>query len=373
MEFVGTGSLARLGEVLAHFGAQRVLLVSGQGSWSASGAEAAVMPLLDGIETRRFCAFDVNPKLEQARAGLALHDALAPDVVLAVGGGSVIDMAKIVAFLAAQPRDQIAAIVRGGGERSGDPVPLIAVPTTAGSGSEATRFAVVHVDGEKFSLADPRIRPRVAIVDPVLSASAPRYLAACAALDALAQATESLWAVGATEESRGHAERALELGLPAALPAVVDRDPDAMARMAHASHLAGKAIDVSRTTAAHAFSYPITARHGLAHGHAVALTLGHFMVINAEADAARLRGSGGRAHRETVFERLCTLYGREDARGCRERWTGLVAALGLETDPSRLGIRSERDRRYIVSNVNLERLGNNPVIPNEREIARLFT
>lgn len=372
MEFVGSGSVGRLGEVLTRFGARRVLLVTGRGSWTSSGAASAVMPFLDGIETRRFSAFDVNPKLEQARAGLALHDAIAPDVVLAVGGGSVIDMAKAITFLAAQARDQAEVIVRGGGERSGQPVPLVAVPTTAGTGSEATHFAVVYIGDDKFSLADPRVRPAAAIVDAGLIGSAPRRVAACAALDALAQATESLWAVASTEESRRHAEQALAIGLPAAVTAVVERDPAAIEAMARASNLAGKAIDISKTTAAHAFSYPITARHAVPHGHAVALTLGHFMVINAEADAARLNGAGGEAHREAVFERLCALYGRDHARGCRERWTDLVGALGLETDPARLGIRSAEDRRRIVSNVNLERLGNNPITPNDDEIARLF-
>jgi alcohol dehydrogenase len=147
------------------------------------------------------------------------------------------------------------------------------VPTTAGTGSEVTRFATFYHDGRKVSLDADEVRPDVAIVDPALTDGCPPWLTWCCALDALAHAVESFWSTRATPRSREFAARALEALVPVlaaggTIPATAGRDA-----LSRAATLAGRAIDITRTTAAHAFAYPLTARLGVPHGHACALHL----------------------------------------------------------------------------------------------------
>ncbi len=131
-EWVGAGSLERLPEILAGHQATRVLLVTGKASFAGSGAQGALDRYLAGIEVRRFCDFRVNPRVEDVRRGVEVLRDCTPDVVVAVGGGSAMDMAKLLNVLGAQAADPLE-IVEGGEpiERGG--VPLVAIPTTAGS------------------------------------------------------------------------------------------------------------------------------------------------------------------------------------------------------------------------------------------------
>jgi alcohol dehydrogenase class IV len=355
----GAGAVHGLAAILAATGARRVLLVTGKRSFAASGAERALAGVLAGIATARFHEFGSNPALEEVERGVALWRRVRPDLVVAVGGGSVIDVAKAVNALGAQtasPRDVLAR-----GLHAGSPgCPLVAVPTTAGTGSEATHFATVYVDGAKHSLADACLRPAWAIVDPDLSSTLSPRLTAVTGLDALCQAIESWWAVGASPESQAFAAGALSCLWPAIVTAV--RSPDAAARaaMARGAYLAGRAIDRSKTTAAHALSYALTTRFGIAHGHAVALTLGRFFEVNARARTLGVADPRGIAYVESTLAALCRMLGEPDAAAVARAWPTLLESLGLETDLHSLGVGAG-DVEQLADAVNAERLGNHPV------------
>jgi alcohol dehydrogenase class IV len=285
-----------------------------------------------------------------------------PDLVLGVGGGSALDTAKLLcAFAGLTDPAKLAAAVRAGDRITGRDARLVLVPTTSGSGSEATHFAVVYLGEEKFSVAGDPLRPDVAILDPALSLSGSAYQRATSGIDAVAQAIESLWAVGATDRSRRWARHALRLLLPA-IESYVNQPTAAAARaMAIGSHLAGRAIDISKTTAAHALSYAITKRYGVSHGHAVALTLGGFIEAHAEPPAGSMQpGVDPSAHRRAIAEILHRL-GAADGAGARERFQALLARLGLAPRLSQAGVTTVESRRALVRAVNAERLGNNPV------------
>jgi len=357
--YFGAGALRRLPEILASNRARRVLLVTGRSSFAESGAERALAPLLAGVEVARFHDFGSNPVLEEVERGASLWRRLRPDVVVAVGGGSVIDVAKAVNVLGAQessPREVLAHGLRSPSAGS----PLVAVPTTAGTGSEATHFATVYADGAKHSLAHDCLRPACAIVDPDLSSTLPPRLTAVTGLDALCQAIESYWAVGASPESQGFASDAVSFLWPAIATAVHAPDAAARAAMARGAYLAGRAIDCSKTTAAHALSYALTTRFGVAHGHAVALTLGRFFELNARARTLGVRDPRGVGYVERTLAALCTMLGEPDATAVARRWSALLESLGLETDLRRLGV-SPGDLDALVDAVNAERLGNHPV------------
>lgn len=252
-EYIGEGSIARVADIVRETGVHKVFLVAGSKSFASSGAEATLMPLFSGIEVTRFDDLSALPTQEDVEKGIALYRAQGPDLVVAVGGGHVMDIAKAVNFMAGKK-------------------PLVAIPTTAGSGAESTPFAVVYKDGVKTSLEDATMLPTYAIVDPQLGQSVSRETSLASGLDALCQAIESLWARGATEESRGYAAEALALVWPNLVRAVAG-DAQARAALMQGAHLAGKAIAISKTTACHALSYGLTSRFGVPHGLAVAYTM----------------------------------------------------------------------------------------------------
>lgn len=242
------------------------------GDLVAGLAEAAGDPLLviDDVAP--------NPDYALLRAQSARFAGLrkSVEVIVAVGGGSVIDSAKV--FAAA---DGDFGIVQrylerneGGGELSA--VPIIAVPTTAGTGSEVTCWATVWDEdaGRKFSLARPGLYPEAAIVDPVLMLGKPRGLTVSTGLDALSHALESIWNVNANPVSACFAVAAARAILDC-LPIVVDnpKNIDLRARVAEAALFAGLAISNTKTALAHNLSYPITLAYGVPHGIACSFTL----------------------------------------------------------------------------------------------------
>jgi alcohol dehydrogenase class IV len=367
--FVGPGCLAEIGPILAQLMPRKLLLVTGGTSYVRSGASDVVEAAVAGRDVVHLAGITVNPKLDEIRRGLSVWSAERPSAVVAVGGGSVLDVAKLVGLLGPNaPGWDGSPCLVGTSEWRG--TPLIAIPTTAGSGAEATCFATYYAGGEKRSLAHPLLRPSHAIVDSRLTASLPPHVAAATGLDALAQAIESLWAIGATPDSTSLAEAALRLVLPCLGDLVRAPTPMLRERMARGANLAGQAINISRTTAAHALSYALTAELNLPHGHAVALVLPAVVRINARPgrrDVADPRGAG---HLAAVIERILGILGcrdGEEAAGFLERQT---AALGLATTIGRAPVGTTAIG--LAGRVNAERLNNNPVAISPREIAEIY-
>lgn len=322
-EHIGPGALVKIADIVRELGARNVFLVAGKRSFAASGAEEVLMPLLSATTVTRLDDLGALPTAGDVEKGIALYRKAAPDMVVAVGGGHVMDIAKAVNFLT---------------ERK----PLVAIPTTAGSGAEATPFAVVYKDGVKTSLEDPMMLPAYAIVDPALGASVSREVALASGLDALCQAVESLWARGATEESRAYATEALALVWPN-LAQAVEGDAQARAHLMRGAHLAGKAIAISKTTACHALSYGLTSRFSVPHGLAVALTMPAMMRRNGVALPHDIPPE--------AFESLLLELGAPK-----------LASFGV----------TAADIGALAAGVDLERLGNNPKPLTQEDIITIY-
>jgi len=216
-----------------------------------------------------FSAFHANPDLADSEAGTELFLREKCDGLISIGGGSSIDTAKAIkARMNTVTEDDLICSrldVRIA-------CPHIAIPGTAGTGSEATQIAVVYVGDRKISLNHAELKPDGVILDAALLDSLPVYHKKSCALDALCQGIESYWSRGSNDDSRVHAYLAV-LGVLDNLKAYLEGDPHAADGMLEASYQSGKAIQITRTTAAHAMSYMLTKRLGLAHGHACMLTL----------------------------------------------------------------------------------------------------
>jgi alcohol dehydrogenase len=270
--------------------------VAGRRCWviaSARGrerwmADAVLGPALRGLDAAWIDDVRPNPLVAELETGVALLAArsAAPDLLVAIGGGSVLDAAKAVsAALALRGGADLEALARRSADLDGrTPPPLIALPTTAGSGSEATGVAVLWrrrgtglgaAEGPaKVSLSHPSLFPVLGIVDPALTDALPPEVTLATGLDALNQAFESIWNRRAGPATLPLAVRAVELAwwaLPA-LAADPDR-ADARDALAEASLLAGIALGQTRTAVCHALSYPLTDRFGVPHGVACAFTM----------------------------------------------------------------------------------------------------
>ena len=245
-------------------------------------------------------SLDPNPLV----AGLPVLSSEIPDVevVVALGGGSVLDAAKGMVALKALGGDMAPLEAHlGAGVALPDemrPLPIIAVPTTSGTGSEVTPWGTLWGDdGAKFSINDQRLYPSHAILDPALTVSMPAELTLSTALDAVSHALESVWNRRHSLFSDGLAVRAIAM-VYESLPVALERPDDLSARRAlqMAALTAGMAMGTTQTALAHSISYPFTSRFGVPHGIACSFTLAEIARYNQEEDACRLAPVGAALH-----------------------------------------------------------------------------
>ena len=337
----------------------RLFLVVDEPAWLASGAKELLESQFLEATTNWFTDFELNPKLDDVERGIEAYRECQPDLIIALGGGTAIDLAKLIGSLAVQAASaRDIATGRTSIQVAGKP--LMAIPTTAGTGSEATHFAVVYVDGEKYSVAHPSMLPRYAIVDSRLTASLPKHITAATGLDAFCQAIESMWSVAATEESMRYATDAARLAFGNLVTATNSPTPEARKAMSRASHLAGKAINITKTTAPHALSYALTSRLDVPHGMAVALTLASILKFNAEVTDEDCNDPRGAVAVRDRISQILDILGADNVEAGSASITGLLSQINCPTKLKAVGVETSDELRRIVDSVNAERLSNNP-------------
>jgi len=372
-EYIGKLSLRNLKQIIEKINAKKILLLTGKKSYSTSAAKTKLEPFLRSLKVDRFSDFEINPKIEDVYAGVSLALKKNPDLIIAIGGGTVIDMAKLINILSSQKEHSFINIIKNSSLINNKGLsPLVAIPTTSGTGSEATHFAVVYVEKSKYSLAHKFMLPDYVIVDSSLANKMPKNIAASTAIDALSQAIESYWSVGSTTESQQYAWQSIEIILASIEKAVIEKDADSKDSMSLAANLSGKAINISKTTAAHAISYPISTYFNVPHGHAVGLLLGCFFEINSDFELHGINDYRGSSYLTNTMLQLLKLFGASDPLDCKSLWYKMMNDIGLETNMSKLGICSSDDIDLILDNVNLERLNNNPVVVNEETLKNIL-
>lgn len=358
-EYFGFGSIKHLSGILSKLNSKKIFLVTGKKSYETSGAKDVLEKLLNGYEVFHFYDFTENPKLEDIEKGIKLYKKSMPDVVIAIGGGSVIDIAKSVNIITAQDEES-GQLIKGKAKITNIGKPLIAVPTTSGAGSEATHFAVVYIGKEKYSIAHEYILPDKVILDPEFTFNLKPEITATSGIDALCQAVESYWSVNSNDESKKYSSDAIKLVFENLEPAVNNPSGDSRNKMLTASNLAGKAINITKTTAPHAISYSLTSYFGIPHGQAVSLTLGEFLEYNYNVTEKDVTVSGKAKIVKSSIDELIKLMGCSNAADAKSKITELMKSIGLKTRLSELNIKTKEYLKIIIDNVNLERLQNNP-------------
>jgi alcohol dehydrogenase class IV len=322
------------------------------------------LAVLKGFDVSWFTGFTPNPTLAHALAGSAAMMRCDPDVVVAIGGGSAIDTAKLARALPADPAGALR-VLAGEADLAPDAHrPLIALPTTAGTGSEVTRFATVYIDGVKGSLDHPAVLPQHALVDPELLVGSPRWVMYSCAFDRLCHAVESFWSKRATEASRRLALAALR-GVTGVLRKDLRRaGPDELLVLAGAATVAGQAIDITRTTAAHAFSYHMTARFGVPHGVACILNL--LWLLKYNRDHA---GPSAEVPMATLTGQLCRVGSDDDVVSATRV---LVDSSGFASRLGAYGIGPADIDGLVDAGLASGRAANNPVDLRRRQVTDLL-
>lgn len=282
----GAGSLEQLGHVARELRFKKPLLVADQGLRDAGHADRAVRLLrTSGLDPIPFHDFDVNPDTTMVERGRVFAEPHDVDAIIGLGGGSSMDCAKSINFLLTNGGSM--ADYCGYGKASKPMLPMIAVPTTAGTGSEAQSYAVI-ADAEshlKMACGDPKLAFRLALLDPELTLSQPAPVTGAAGFDAIAHAVETAVTTRRTPVSQIFSHEAYRL-LSTNFERVLQSpyDLDARGAMHLGSFYAGMAIEQSMLGAAHACANPLTARYSITHGAALAVLLPHVVRWNASAD-----------------------------------------------------------------------------------------
>lgn len=353
------GALSRLAD---HVPFQRVVLVTSPG-FTRRGVTDKVRQSLGKRLVHVLDDVKPNPDVRDIDDQAARIRELKPDCILALGGGSSMDTAKALAKLMTQPdTTSVTRHFRDGGTWQEVPaLPVVTVPTTAGTGSEVTPFATVwdFEHHKKHSVSGEDLYAHTAILDPGLTLGLPEEVTISSGLDAISHAFESTWNRNANAVTLGFATKSLQLSLPALPRLHADgSDSDARADMMQASFLAGLAISQTKTAVAHSISYPLTTIFNLPHGFACSFTLPSILEFNAKHDDGR-------------FKYLASVIGVDDIYDVRDMLNILLHDVDLRFFLDKYCGGRENIAGVIMNNFNYSRADNNMVKLTERSIRGL--
>lgn len=361
--------IANLPNILKEVGCKKLFLVI-DSSYPFLNIKDAIeaLPLEEKV---KFSDFTPNPLYEQVCNGIELLKASHCDTILAVGGGSAIDVAKCIKLAVLAKEGNAAIIPPLVSQRlpiDGTMIPFIAIPTTAGTGSESTHNAVMYYEGSKQTVTNDGILPDYAILEPSVLKTLPLYQKKCTMMDALCQGIESWWSVNSTEESYEYSRKTIELIMANWRKYIFENDDEAAAQIMLAANYGGRAINITQTTAAHAMSYKITSLYKLPHGHAVAVGLPviwEFMIHHME----KCLDKRGQEYLHDIFYRISKSMGTDSPKDA----IALFVAMMKEMEMVRPVSNSlPSDILLLTSSVNPIRLKNNPVELNVQTIKQLY-
>jgi alcohol dehydrogenase class IV len=346
----------RIGELSALLEARPkgILIVTDPGVETSTQAVEKIHEQIGTSSDSVFSRVEANPSFDTVERASAVARAQGTELIIGLGGGSPMDAAKGIALLATNP-DGVQRLTTGT-PPDVSPLPVVCIPTTAGTGSEVTPFAVFTDPGSraKIGYGHPSLYPVLALVDPDLSASLPRTVRVDTGLDALCHAVEALLSTEATAASDLHARFAMET-VRDALPAALDRDREALDAMAHAAMLAGIAIAHAGTTLLHVMGYPLTVFHGVPHGRASICLLPYYLDFLKTYE--RLPGA---AHRI------------EEAFGPSGGIASFMEELGVSTRIGDYGVVEEEIPAFVDKVITKDDLRITPAPVNRGTIAALY-
>lgn len=318
-----------------------------------------------------FSEFTPNPRYEEVCKGIDLFQITKCDTLLAVGGGSAIDVAKCIK-LAVLAKEGNAAIipplVNTRVECDGAKLPFIVIPTTAGTGSESTHNAVMYYEGAKQTVTNDGILPDYAVLEPKVLKTLPLYQKKCTMMDALCQGIESWWSINSTEESYEYSRKAIELIMANWRAYIFQNDDEAAANIMLGANYGGRAINITATTAAHAMSYKITSMYHFPHGHAVSVCLPEiweYMLSHMD----KCIDPRGNDYLDGIFNNIARSMSCHNSDQAINSFRQMMVDMDL-TNP--VAVSRDEELKILSTSVNPVRLKNNPVELDNSTIRNLY-
>ena len=349
-------------------GFKKIFVLCGKKSFVTSGAENFFKEILNNKENRLFYKNSELPIIEELIEIINAIKVFKPDLILAVGGGAVIDYAKIANVV--DVREDLAdLIINYSYPFKQKYTKLAVIPTTAGSGAEVTSNAVIYVDGIKHSFESELLLPDNFFLIPKFLMSAPNKIKASAGFDALAQALESLVSKKSNDQSVEYASKSLRISINSYISFIKDPNLKNATEMSIASNLAGKAISISKTTAPHAASYPFTSLFNISHGHAVGLFFESFFKFSYD----NLNRSETTFDLKQRFDLIFNLFDVRNINDFSNKITLIKRQASLIDNLETLNIDIKQSSEKIIKGINLLRLGNNPVKIDGKDIISIIS
>lgn len=335
---------------------KKIFLLCGEKSFVTSGAENLIKNLINEKKVKVFYKKSELPVLEELKKIIIDVKKFKPDLILAIGGGAIIDYAKMSNVV--DVRDDLTDLIINYSYPFKEKFTKLAViPTTAGSGAEVTSNSVIYVNGIKHSFESDLLIPDYFFLIPNFLISAPKIIKASAGFDAIAQALESLVSKKSNVRSVEYATKSLKISLDSYVSFLQNPNLKNATEMSIASNLAGKAINISKTTAPHAVSYPFTSLFNISHGHAVSLFFENFFEFNYN----NIDKSETSFDLKKRFDLIFDIFDVKNILEFNSKISKLKDQANLEDNPIKLKIDINKSSTSIINGINLLRLSNNPI------------
>lgn len=349
----GNNSLFEVEKILLEGGYKNILLITGKESFKSCKAQSFFERIKKNLTIVSFSGKTLQVSFINDKYNNLVKNGIY-DLIIGIGGGSILDAAKIFSIMLSNEYHSAEELIESGG--GANKIDLVLIPTTAGPGSEATSFAVIYNEHSKYSILSDPLNVKHIILDPRLLINVPPDLLLVTLLDAFSQAIESMWSINSNSESMKYAKAALQI---LADKKLLSGDPEDLHSLLLASHFAGKAINISRTTAAHAFSYPLTAHFSIPHGLAVSFFLIEFIKFNSLVNDASVNDVRGVQYVHDRINDILDILGFESIEIFKTELRNLINNVGFEFELGEM-VSNEEFYDLVFDGINLERLQNNP-------------
>lgn len=345
---------------------KKILILSGKNSYYKSGAYKILNSKTKDKEIKIFFKKSYIPNINELKIIVRLTDNFKPDLILAVGGGTVIDYAKIVSCT--NYKEISFKKIFLGKVHHEKRYELCVVPTTAGSGAEVTSNSVIYINKKKFSFESFKLLPDHFILIPDLVFNLKKTIKASSGFDAISQSIESILSLKSNKKSIYFAKKSLKLSIKNYLNFLKTPNSSNTLNMCLAANFSGEAINISKTIAPHAVSYPFTSYFGISHGHAVSLTLNKFLHFNYE----NLQYSQDGFDLKKRYQILFSLTKTNSINELDLFLNSIKERANLEQRYEKLNIDIKKNCYKILNGINELRLKNNPIKLKKSDISQII-
>jgi alcohol dehydrogenase len=348
---------------------KKIFIITGQNSFYKSGANKIIEKLVKNINVKLYFKKSYYPEINELKEIVTLINKFSPDLVIAVGGGAVMDYAKMSNIIPVEYLENIKdSIINYHDIGYKKKNILIALPTTAGSGAEMTSNAVIYINKVKYSIENKLLIPDHFFLIPSFILNNPKKIKSSSGFDAIAQSVESLISQKSNKQSIFFAKQSLELTNKSFLNFINKPSTNNATKMLLAANLSGKAINISKTTAPHAISYPFTAMFGINHGHAVSLFFEKFLRFNyLNLDKSSCSFDLNKRY-QIIFDK----FNVKDINELCLKIKFYKKSSGLEDNFKKLNINLDKNVEKILNGVNPLRLKNNPISITRKDLKNIL-